>query len=91
MEEVMTANFLPNIWAPALLEQLKSNLIFGTREPFIGPQPKPVLYRPVHDGAYLSAVLYDELDAHVPYTEADEAVQVMIDALNEWIERKLAA
>ena len=84
-------DFIPNVWAPALLEQLKSNLIFGTREPFIGPQPKPVLYHPVGEGSYLSAVISDELDAHVPYAETDEAAQVMIDALNAWIERKLAA
>jgi hypothetical protein len=87
----MTANFLPNLWAPALLEQLKSSLVFRTGEPFIGPQPKPVLYRPVDEGSYLSAVLSDELDAHVPYAEAGEAAQVMIDALNAWIERKVAA
>ena len=84
-------DFIPNVWAPALLEQLKSGLVFRTGEPFIGPPLKPVLYNPVHEGSYLSAVLSDELDAHVPYAETGEAAQVMIDALNAWIERKLAA
>jgi len=87
----MTANFLPDIWAPALMEQLKSNLILGTREPFIGPQPKPVLYRPVEDSA-LAEVIDSELYWNVvPDHERAEAIQVMIDALNEWIARKVSA
>jgi hypothetical protein len=87
----MTANFLPNIWAPALLEQLKSNLIFRTGEPFIGPQPKPVLYRPV-EGSALAEVIDSELYWNVVQDhERAEAIQVMIDALNEWIDRKVSA
>jgi len=87
----MTANFLPDIWAPALLEQLRSSLVFPGMEPFIGPQPKPVLYRPVEYSA-LAEVIDSELYWNVvPDHERAEAIQVMIDALNEWIERKVSA
>jgi len=60
-------------------------------EPFIGPQPKPVLYRPVEYSG-LAEVIDSELYWNVvPAHERTEAIQVMIDALNAWIERKLAA
>jgi hypothetical protein len=87
----MSFSFVPDIWAPALLEQLKSSMVFPGMEPFIGPLPKPVLYRPV-EGSALAEVIDSELYWNVvPDHERAEAIQVMIDALNEWIERKLSA
>jgi hypothetical protein len=84
-------DFIPALWAPALLEQLKTSVVMWTGEPFIGPQPKPVLYRPVEYSG-LAEVIDSELYWNVvPDHERAEAIQVMIDALNEWIERKVSA
>lgn len=83
---------MPDVWAPALLEQLKQSLVFHG-PPFVGPLPKPVLYRLVEeDDSALACVLDEELYWNVaPAHERAEAIQVMIDALNGWISERIDA